>query len=113
MSLQISPSESAQTGAWSRAADPTAAAAQAPTPKVDQQAVKVDTFPSTPPRDSFEAMGVASDVYDKLAAKGQHLHFALDGSGKLTVELQDLSGHTISRVSPSQVLAIAGGEDLR
>src|ERR1700758_980941 len=74
------------------------------TQPTDQQAVHVDTLPTTPPRDLYDAMAGASDAYDKLQAQGQHLHFGLDHDGKLQVQLQDLTGRTISSVSPTDVL---------
>ena len=80
-----------------------------PVEQIDQQAVHVDTLPTTPPRDLYDAMAGASDAYDKLEAQGQHLHFALDHNGKLQVELQDVTGRTLSAVSPTDVLTLASG----
>jgi hypothetical protein len=82
-------------------------------PDAYQEAVAVDTLPTGPPAGVSDAIGVAAQAYDALAASGRSLHFAIDPpSGRLTVELHDLSGNVLSTVAPSQVLAIAGGGEL-
>ena len=77
-----------------------------------QEAVQVDTFPAAPPPELYDAFAVASQVYDRMAAGGKHLHFTAGADGGLKVELQDGRGNTISTVAPSAVLALAGGEKL-
>lgn len=99
------------------ARSPAAAAQRAPVvsgTSTDQEAVAVDTFPAGPPAEVSDAIGVAARSYDDLAASGRRLHFAVDPpSGRLTVELHDLSGNLLSAVTPRQVLDVAGGADLR
>jgi len=85
----------------------------APTKPAAAKAVALDTIPASPPPEVLAAIGTASQAYDRLAASGRQLHFGIDqSSGKVVVELQDLSGNVLSTLSPSQALDIAGGEPL-
>ncbi len=70
----------------------------------------VDTIPATPPDEVLDAIGVAADAYEQLAASGRQLHFGIDqGSGKLVVQLHDQHGNVLSSVSPGQALEVAAG----
>lgn len=74
-------------------------------------AVEVETMPLSPPPEVIHAIGVAAAAYDRLQGSGQQLHFGVDpGTGRLSAHLQDLNGTQLSSVSPSAVLAIAGGQ---
>src|SRR5262249_45178125 len=75
-----------------------------------QEAVHVDALPVAPPPELYDAFAVASQVYDKLAATGRHLHFDTGSDGRLQVELQDKLGNKIASVAPSAVLKLATGE---
>jgi hypothetical protein len=81
-----------------------------PVSGTEADAVEVDTMPASPPDEVMTAISAASSAYDRLEAGGQHLHFALDEPNRgLSVEVHDLSGNVLSTISPSDVLAIAGG----
>ena len=76
-------------------------------------AVHVDTFPSSPPPEVHDAMAVAAQSYDKLQKAGKELSFQVDDrTGKLTVEVHDLSGNLLFTVPASKALDIAGGGSL-
>ncbi len=86
---------------------------QAPTEAVQagDEAVEVETMPFGPPPDVRSAFAVASDAYDRLQASGRQVRFGVDAStGRLTAGLHDLEGNQLTALTPSQVLAIAGGE---
>jgi hypothetical protein len=75
--------------------------------------VKVDTIPSTPPPEVYEAMGQAAQSYDKLAATGRELRFRVEpASGRLVVEVHDRHGNLLFAVPPSKALDVAGGGSL-
>lgn len=113
MSFDVSPV--AVSAPAQQAQTQTAAAAQeaAATDVPETEAavsVQLATLPPSPPPEVRHAIAVASDSYDRLHDSGRQLSFSLDdGSGALTVELQDLSGNHISTLSVSDALRIAGG----
>lgn len=75
------------------------------------EAVDVRTMPSSPPPEVLDAVRNAAGAYDRLRASGRQVQFGVDQTtGRLSVQLQDLQGNTMSSVTPSQVLAIADGE---
>ena len=77
------------------------------------EAVAVDTFPAAPPPELSDAIAAAAQSYDNLEAGGRRLHFAIDPpTGRLSIEVHDLSGNVLSSATPSQVLDVAGGGDL-
>lgn len=79
----------------------------------NEDAVTVDTFPSVPPPELSDAIEAAAQAYGNLEAAGQHLHFAVDPStGRLSIELHDLSGNVLGTVTPGQVLDVADGGQL-
>jgi hypothetical protein len=78
-----------------------------------EEAVEVNTIPASPPAELTEEFSVAARAYDELAADGRRLHFAVNrATGRVTVEVHDLSGKVLSTVSPSQALAVAAGGSL-
>jgi hypothetical protein len=82
----------------------------APTDTDAAVSVEVNAIPSDPPTEVHHAISVAAGSFQRLQASGKHLSFSLgQGSGALTVKLQDLSGNTVSTVSVSEALRIAGG----
>ncbi len=77
-----------------------------------QQAVSLDTFPAAPPPELSAAIATAARAHEALQSSGRRLHFAIDPpTGRLMIELHNLTGHVLSTVNPSQVLAAAGGAD--
>jgi uncharacterized FlaG/YvyC family protein len=66
-----------------------------------------------PPDELLEEMGLAAEVYERLAARGRELRFRLDPpTGRVTVEVHDLGGKLLYTIPPSRALDIACGEDL-
>jgi flagellar protein FlaG len=66
-----------------------------------------------PPDELLEEMGLAAEVYERLAARGRELRFRLDPpTGRVTVEVRDLDGKLLYTIPPTRALEIAGGEDL-
>ncbi len=89
------------------------APATAPT-DADQQAVSVelDSSSTAPPPELSGAIATAASAYQTLQSTGRRLHFAIDApTGRLSIELHDLSGSALKTLNPSQVLAVAGGND--
>lgn len=83
-----------------------AMAAQAPS-------VRLQTFPSSPPREVLDEMASAARVHDALRAQGRELHFAHDAqSGRMTVQVRDSGGHVLRTISPSEALKVAAGKPL-
>ena len=73
----------------------------------------VDTMPMSPPPEVLDAIGAAAGAYDRLAAAGQHLHFAIDPpTGKVAISVTDPAGNVRHTLSPSAALAVAAGEPL-
>lgn len=78
-----------------------------------EEAVTVDTIPSSPPAEVLDAIGVASQAYDRLAANEQALHFRIDdATGKVVVEVHDPHGDVLFTVPPSKALEVASGASL-
>jgi len=85
-------------------------AAQAAT---DAVKVEVGSIPASPPDEVLNAMGVASGVYDHLAARGRGLSFKIDdATGKLVVSVHDAQGKVLFTVPASKALDIASGGSL-
>jgi hypothetical protein len=79
----------------------------------DEAAVRLDTIPSSPPPELRDEIMTASRAADRLAARGQHLHFEFDpGAGHFSVQVLDAKGALMFEVPPRQVLEIAAGGDL-
>jgi hypothetical protein len=75
--------------------------------------VSLRTFPSGPPPEVLDEMASAARVHDALRAQGRELHFAHDaGSGRMTVQVRDSSGHVLRTISPSEALEVAAGKPL-
>ncbi len=76
----------------------------------DQEAVTVETFPAAAPPELSSAIATAAQVYHDLAAAGRRLHFAIDPpTGRLTIQLQDVSGNVLTTMTPSKALDVAAG----
>jgi hypothetical protein len=74
-----------------------------------QDAVQMDVIPSTPPPEVMDAIATAGAAYEQLQSSGRHIHFGLDESGRVQIELQDLKGQPISGLTPNAVLRAAEG----
>jgi hypothetical protein len=65
------------------------------------------------PLEVLPAIARASDAYDRLAARGQHVSFEIDpATGRIAIELQDESGRPVCDLSPSDVLRLADDGNL-
>jgi hypothetical protein len=70
-------------------------------------------IPAVPPSEVRDAIRVAADRADALAAMNRELHFERDEeSGRVIVQVRDLtSGEVVRTIPPSHALAVlAGGE---
>ena len=61
-----------------------------------------------PPPSVLDDVVRAARRYDELGAEGRQLHFDLE-RGQLRVELRDLEGNVLRRISPAEALAVACG----
>lgn len=113
MSLDIGavqPGQGARPASSTTASAPPGPPASASAASASEESVALETLPLSPPPELDAEIAAAAQAHSDLEAAGQRLNFSLDPqSGKLKIELQDLSGNTLSAVSPSQVLDIAGG----
>jgi hypothetical protein len=75
----------------------------------DQHAVELDVLPSSPPPELYDQFQVASDAYDRLAARGLQIQFNTRDGGGLNVNLRDSSGTEVKTLTASQALAVAAG----
>lgn len=81
------------------------AAAVDPAVSVDLQSAA-----GSPPPEVSAAIDAASQVYEQLDARGQHVQFSSDPStGALNIELQHPDGSS-STLSPGQLLDLAEGD---
>jgi flagellar protein FlaG len=70
-------------------------------------------LPSSPPDEVLEAIDLAAEAYERLAASGCQLHFKLDPpTGKVTVEVHDMAGRVLFTIPGSKALDIASGGTL-
>jgi uncharacterized FlaG/YvyC family protein len=75
---------------------------------VDEAAVVVETFPSSPPDDVRAAMATASASYDKLQSADRHISFRIDDrSGRLQIQVHDLNGNVLFDLPPDKALKAA------
>ena len=86
---------------------------QAAKPADSVDAVRLDTIPSQPPESLHADTGCRAQRVDDLHAEGRELHFAYDkDSGRVQVEVRDLSGNVMRTMSPSAMLDVASGAKL-
>jgi uncharacterized FlaG/YvyC family protein len=85
-----------------------------PAKKVEgADSVRLDTIPSQPPESLKAEVDRAAQRVDELKADGRQLHFTRDqNSGRVVVEVQDLSGNVLRTIPPSKALDIASGGSL-
>lgn len=82
----------------------------APAPPVTVPALAPDTverIPAAPPPDVIEAIGAAARAYDRLLTRGRRLHFDTGGATRLSIQVQDMHGHLLGTLSPSEALDLA------
>jgi hypothetical protein len=126
MSLEIGPTPIQRSSPLTPAASlsPTAAPSfeatlQAATPVSPPATVRVDRvtvgIPAQPPEPVRDAIGVAADRADTLAASRRELHFESDkASGRVIVEVRDTStGEVIRTIPPAEALDFLSGGALR
>jgi flagellar protein FlaG len=73
-----------------------------------ESATRVDAIPASPPPEVVEEMLAAQRAIADMHARGRELHFSMD-SGRLRIEVRDLSGNVIKQIPPSRALEIAAG----
>jgi len=116
MNLDIAASWSASPAQTTTLETPRAGLSAAPITSeagASEQAVTDDTIPSSPPPELANALAVAAQAADRLAASGREIRFRLDGpTGKVTVEVHDLQGNVLSKLAPSKALDVAAGGSL-
>jgi hypothetical protein len=77
------------------------------------EAVHVDTFPSSPPAEVHDAIAVATGAHERLAQSNRAMHFHIDDrTGQLSVEIHDLKGNVLFTVPASKALDVAAGGTL-
>ena len=82
-------------------------------PAETAEAVRLDTIPSQPPESLHGEIDTAAQRVDELRADGHELHFGFDEeSGRVQVEVRDLSGNVLRTIAPSMVLDVASGAKL-
>jgi hypothetical protein len=114
MSSQVTPPPAATQSAPPTAASlPPAPVPAAAAPTAAQPTVSVQTLPSGPPPEVYEAMGRAAQTHAQLSAQGRELRFLRDAQGGHTrIEVRDRDGNVLKTLSPAQALAIAAGAPL-
>jgi len=102
--VPVPPTAAGLPPAPTAAATPSAAA---------QPSVSVQTLPSSPPSEVYEAMERAAQTHAQLAAQGRELRFLRDAQGGHTrIEVRDRGGNVLKTLSPAQALAVAAGAPL-
>ncbi len=72
-----------------------------------------EPIPALPPDEVLDEIGAAADRADELWADGRELHFRNDeASGRVIVEVRDLTGRVIRTISPSESLGVLSGAAL-
>jgi hypothetical protein len=69
--------------------------------------------PASPPDRVRDAVGHAAARVDELAAADRELHFDVDpGTGRLVIQVRDLSGAVLDELAPSAALEVIAGAEL-
>ena len=66
-------------------------------------------LPSVPPAELSAAIDAAAKRAAGLAGLGHELNFDVGPDGRLTIELRDLDGRAVKRVSPMTAVTALGG----
>jgi uncharacterized FlaG/YvyC family protein len=84
-----------------------AAQSQAAAQPVDKVTLDV---PSSPPPDARAQVDLAAQIADEMAANNRELHFSKDeDTGRLIIQVRDLTGKVIRTIPPSHALDIMSG----
>ncbi len=71
-------------------------------------------LPDAPPLEVLRDIAAAAEAYEQLSSRGRRVHFGLDTTaGTVAIELRDLTGARVTRLSPSDALQLAAGHGLR
>lgn len=73
----------------------------------DFSEIFIDRIPAAPPPDVIEAIGAAARAYDRLLTRGHRLHFHTSEATRLSIQVQDLQGHLLATLSPTEALDLA------
>jgi hypothetical protein len=65
---------------------------------------------SAPPEAVLEEVARADAARERLAAIGQHVHFAGEGNGRARIELRDADGALLRELTPGEAIELACGE---
>jgi hypothetical protein len=107
------PGPYARTAAVQATGAPKKPGAAQPTTSPDAVKVDVSGIPASPPPEVLDAMNVAANVHDKLAAIDRGLSFKIDdATGKVVVTVHDANGKVLFTVPGSKALDIASGASL-
>jgi hypothetical protein len=75
--------------------------------------VHSDDIPARPPREVLDAIAAAHQAYERLEKSGRHVRFDLnEATGRLAIELTDISGTLLWSLSAHAVLELAAGAPL-
>jgi uncharacterized FlaG/YvyC family protein len=81
--------------------------------RTDEDSVKVDAMPGSPPPEVHDAIAVAASAYEKLQSQDRELSFQIDDrTGKLHIQVHNLRGDVLFTVPPSKALDVAAGGSL-
>ena len=88
-----------------------ASAASPPAAIGSDPAVSVDTIPSTPPSDVLDEIADAEQAYSALQAQGLSVRYSYDAQTRRAgAELLDGAGNVVKTLTPSEAVALAGGQ---
>lgn len=66
-------------------------------------------LPAAVPAELSIAIDAAGRRTDAMAASGRELHFDVDASGELVVQMRDRHGNVLKALSPTQAVSLMGG----
>jgi hypothetical protein len=79
-----------------------------------QQRPHSPDVPASPPPEVLAEIAAAGATYDRLWEQGRRVHFELDSvTGRLSIQLLDVAGNLLGPVSPSRLLEVVSGAELR
>ena len=67
---------------------------------------------SAPPADVLREVDRAAERAEDLWREGYELHFEIDESGRVLVQVRDLDGGVIRMIAPSEALDVMAGKPL-
>jgi len=66
-------------------------------------------LPASLPPELSAAVDAAGRRAQALATSGREIHFEVDASGELVVQMRDSSGGVLKTLSPTQAISLMGG----